>query len=150
MRTLAGIETAEPVSGDRVICLRNNHKKKIYNGMLGTIQTIRPMDSAWYEADIQMDGEESVYSGLIFKDQFTSQESLNMTPNRALSKQGDLFDFGYALTVHKAQGSEYDRVLIAEHPGRFSKNFIKQWRYTAVTRARSVVHVLGGRFGSPA
>ncbi len=144
MRAMAGIETAEPVSGDRVICLRNNHKKKIFNGMLGTVLHIRSTDSAWYEAEIQMDGEESVYSGLIYKDQFTAQESLNMTPNRALSKQGDLFDFGYALTVHKAQGSQAKRVILMEERfGKMSDDDWKRWLYTGVTRAQEELYIFG-------
>ncbi len=144
MRSLAGFETPEPSSGDRVICLRNNHKKKIFNGMLGTIKKIRSADELWYEAEIDMDGEDTLYSGLIFKEQFTAKESLNMTENRARSKNGDLFDFGYALTVHKAQGSQAKRVILLEERfGKMSDDDWKRWLYTGVTRAQEELYVFG-------
>lgn len=74
-----GFESPEPVSGDRVICLRNNHKEHMYNGMLGTIISLTPTDGDWYDADIQMDGQEDVYSGFISKAQFNADTSLNFT-----------------------------------------------------------------------
>jgi exodeoxyribonuclease-5 len=49
---------------------------------------------------------------------------------------GLLFDFGYALTVHKSQGSAFDEVLL--YPERFeddSDEEYARWLYTAVTRA---------------
>ncbi len=144
MRSLAGFDSPEPMSGDRVICLRNNHKKKIYNGMLGTIVRISQSDPLWYDAEIQMDGDEIMYTGRIYKEQFNAQESLNFTSNRALSKQGDLFDFGYALTVHKAQGSQAKRVILMEE--RFPKMTDDdwcRWLYTAVTRAQEELYIFG-------
>lgn len=50
-------------------------------------------------------------------------------------------DWGYALTVHKAQGSEWGRVLVVDH-GAYDKVGQKQWNYVALTRARSTVTVV--------
>ena len=44
------------------------------------------------------------------------------------------FEFGYCLSVHKSQGSEYESVLILAPPG--SEKFGKEVLYTAVTRAK--------------
>jgi len=55
---------------------------------------------------------------------------------------GDLFDFGYALTVHKAQGSQAKRVILFEE--RFPKmtdDEWKRWLYTAVTRAEEELYI---------
>ena len=55
---------------------------------------------------------------------------------------GDLFDFGYALTVHKAQGSQAKRVVLLEE--RFAKmndDQWKRWLYTAVTRAEEELYI---------
>jgi exodeoxyribonuclease-5 len=142
IRSSLGIETPDPVVGDRVICLRNNHKAEIYNGMLGTIQSIQRNDNDWYAADIDMDGSEVQYSGLISVAQFNADTAMNFTENRRLIMQGDLFDFGYALTVHKAQGSQAKRVILFEE--RFKKMDDDQWRrwlYTAVTRAESELYI---------
>ena len=54
----------------------------------------------------------------------------------------DLFEFGYAITVHKSQGSEWDHVVVFEE--RFGDNeFYKKWLYTAVTRAKERLLIIG-------
>jgi exodeoxyribonuclease-5 len=144
IRQNLGFESPEPVGGDRVICLRNNHKKNIFNGMLGTIQSITRRDDEWYEAEIQMDDESDLYKGLISVKQFTDKTAMNFTDKRSQIMRGDLFDFGYALTVHKAQGSQAKRVILFEE--RFSKMDDDQWRrwlYTAVTRAEEELYIFG-------
>jgi exodeoxyribonuclease-5 len=50
------------------------------------------------------------------------------------SKEVALLDYGYCLTVHKAQGSEWDAVTVFEE--LYSAWDARRWRYTAVTRAR--------------
>jgi len=137
-------ESAEPTVNDRVICLRNNHKVGIYNGMLGVIEGLKSKDDQWFKAEIKMDGEQDNYEGLILKSQFNSQEAMNFGKNRYLTIKGDLFDFGYALTVHKAQGSQAKRVVLFEE--RFSQmdeNMWRRWLYTAVTRAEEELFIVG-------
>ena len=53
------------------------------------------------------------------------------------------FSYAYAITTHKAQGSEWDKVLIIEEKFPFNPEEHKRWLYTAVTRAaKKVVLVL--------
>lgn len=133
-----------PEAGDRVICLRNNREKEIMNGMIGTIMIIEKHDDDWFYATIQMDGNNTVFEGLILAEQFNRREPLNFTKRRYLTLKGDLFDFGYALTVHKAQGSQAKRVILFEE--RFSKMDDETWRrwlYTAVTRAEKELYIIG-------
>lgn len=141
IRSALGFDVSTPVGGDRVICLRNNHKEKIFNGMLGTIVNISLDSKYWYRADIAMDGQ-GIYSGLIAVAQFNADTALNFTQHRKEIMRGDLFDFGYALTVHKAQGSQAKRVILFEE--RFSKmddGQWKRWLYTAVTRAEEELYI---------
>lgn len=143
IRNTLGFTSSLPQVGDRVICLRNNHEKHIFNGMTGTILKIVDENLQWYKAEIQMDGEDSMYKGLISKDQFMSDSALNFTDKRSRIMAGDLFDFGYALTVHKAQGSQAKRVILFEE--RFSKMDDEAWRrwlYTAVTRAEEELYII--------
>lgn len=142
IRTIRGFESPNPMPGDRVICLRNNHRKNIFNGMLGTIQSIEDADEDWYMATIALDDESGIYKGLISRSQFGAKESLNFTNKRSQIMRGDLFNFGYALTVHKAQGSQAKRVILFEE--RFGKMSDEQWRrwlYTAVTRAAEELYI---------
>lgn len=136
IRKSLGFNSPLPQSGDRVICLRNNHASHIFNGMLGTISEIQKHDDDWYEVNISLDDEEKQYHGLISIKQFGQKTGLNFTDKRSQIMKGDLFDFGYALTVHKAQGSQAKKVVLFEE--RFSKmtdDEWKRWLYTAITRA---------------
>ena len=45
------------------------------------------------------------------------------------------FDFGYAITCHRAQGSQWDKILVFEENFPFDKEEHRRWLYTAVTRA---------------
>jgi exodeoxyribonuclease-5 len=142
IRSLRGFESPLPIAGDRVICLRNNHEKNIYNGMLGIIEAIEDADDDWYLARIALDDEPAPYKGLIAKAQFGSNTTLNFTSRRSKMMRGDLFDFGYALTVHKAQGSQAKRVILFEERFRqMNDDEWKRWLYTAVTRAEEELYI---------
>lgn len=146
IRNALEIYEQHPQVGDRVICLRNNHAKQIANGMLGTIENISGEDkkSDFYEAEIRMDGVKETYKGSIFKAQFNNPQSLNFTDQRRLLGDSDLFDYGYALTVHKAQGSQAKKVILFEE--RFKNMDDEMWRrwlYTGITRAEEELYILG-------
>lgn len=140
-----GFESPIPGIGDRIICLRNNHKKGIFNGMQGTIQDIEEVDARSYSVKLSMDSVDGlIYEGMISKEQFSSAKTLNNI-NGAVQTQGlDLFDFGYALTTHKAQGSQAKKVILFEE--RFKQmddDMWKRWLYTAVTRAEEELLIFG-------
>lgn len=69
--------------------------------------------------------------------------SKDMDCSIVLKTAGDLanLDLGYALTVHKSQGSEYRRVLFITHDTN-SSMFFRELLYTAVTRAREELYVI--------
>lgn len=142
IRSTLGFELEEPQTRDKVICLRNNHKKQIFNGMVGTIRSIEDESKDWYY--VELDLEDGEYKGLISKGQFNTPKGANFTKDRLKYMKGDLFDFGYALTVHKAQGSQAKRVILFEE--RFSQmddDMWKRWLYTAVTRAEEELYIVG-------
>ena len=145
IRESTGAETAEPRPGDRVVCLRNNARAKVYNGMLGTITSLSSAgDNTWYEAEIDLDGEDYHYAGYILKTQFGESETVRDVPLAPSGQRGDVWDFGYCLTVHKAQGSQSPKVLVFEE--RFAKTSDEDWRrwlYTAVTRAQEELTIVG-------
>ncbi len=144
VRASRGFEGPAPASGDRVICLRNNHKKAVYNGMLGTIARIARYNADWYEAEIRLDDREKPYDGLVYAPQFGARTGVNFTRDRKLAMQGDLFDFGYALTVHKAQGSQAKRVVMFEERFRqMDDGMWRRWLYTGVTRAEEELYLFG-------
>ncbi|GAB4285663.1 MAG: ATP-dependent RecD-like DNA helicase [Candidatus Dojkabacteria bacterium] len=137
------IHAVNPVAGDRVICLKNNHEKGIYNGMIGTINYIEDADEDFFYLKIDFDANENLYSGLGYKDQFGNKESLASGKKEYNTKVADFFDFGYALTVHKAQGSQANRVILFEEKSsHMDEQTWKRWLYTAVTRAEESVVIV--------
>lgn len=146
VRKQIGHDEPTPVPGDRVICLRNNYDQQIFNGMVGTIESISSEDTLFYFAEIDMDGEDENYRGLIHKDQFGRKTTLEADEDlsKTLLMEGDLFDFGYAFTVHKAQGSQAPKVILFEQRfSRMNDNEWRKWLYTGVTRAQDELLIIG-------
>jgi exodeoxyribonuclease-5 len=141
IRQLLEFESPSPMHGDRVICLKNNPSMGIFNGMTGTIISISKNDVGnFYDAEISLDGEEDIFSGPISIDQFGRQGTLT----QYRSEDTNLFDFGYALTVHKAQGSQARRVIVFEERfPRMTDDNWRRWLYTAVTRAEEELYIIG-------
>lgn len=144
IRKQRGFETDIPKPRDRIICLRNNHTAQIYNGMLGTIEKVDMRSDGNYFIEATLDGEDYPYRGDILAEQFHATTAMNFTKDRKITMKFDLFDFGYALTVHKAQGSQAKRVILFEE--RFAKMSDDEWRrwlYTGVTRAEEELIIVG-------
>lgn len=52
----------------------------------------------------------------------------------------DCMELGYCITLHKAQGSQFPRIIIALQRGRIVD---RAWLYTAITRAEAEIHIVG-------
>lgn len=143
IRQLLEFEGKQPTIGDRVICLRNNTQLGIFNGMLGTIQSIEQIKQKdlpdYYQTDILFDGERDVFHLPISIEQFGQKETL-----KGSTREINLFDFGYALTVHKAQGSQAEKVILFEERfPRMDDDNWRRWLYTGVTRATKELYIIG-------
>jgi exodeoxyribonuclease V len=133
-RHLLDLPPDSPVPGDRVICLRTQ-RGRAFNGQTGVIRSCRRRDGESYSVEIELDFTDEVYRGPISAEQFHAT-SLPEAPSRDLG----LWDYSYATTVHKAQGSEYDDVLLlAESTVRGDR---ARWLYTGITRASNTLRVL--------
>ena len=148
IREMRDYTKPEPQAGDQVVCLRNNRLKHVFNGMIGTIVRVSPVQgndgTAWYDAEIALEGEDFTYYGYILAEQFGAKETVKEFYIAPDGERGDLWDFGYALTVHKAQGSQAEKVLVFEE--RFTRASDEEWRrwlYTAVTRAERELTIVG-------
>lgn len=131
IRRRRGHEGDLPKIGERVICLRNDRNFGIFNGMLATVTKIEEqLGLLSVEDDMG-----TPFVDLPFEaEQFGAEKTLGDTPRNTT-----LWDFGYCLTAHKSQGSEWDRVLVAEQIASVWSP--QRWRYTAATRAaKSLVY----------
>jgi exodeoxyribonuclease-5 len=144
----------EPYPTERLVCLKNNRETKIMNGQLGTLIWLTYAEKDIYDITVQMDGFPDLYSGYTIKECF-NKESYNdifeltcMRKNKDFMKKNkisciDAFDFGYAISVHRSQGSEWDKVVIFEERSNYWDNdFYKKWLYTAVTRAKEKLFII--------
>lgn len=133
--------TGDPAPGDVVICLRNSYENGVFNGMRGRLLSVEV--DQWREsamADIQVYGEDDVpYHGKIAIDQFGKPKTLT-----SMNRTYGLWDYGYAMTCHKAQGSQADTVVvIEERMPNVSDAIHARWLYTAITRAAKSLILVG-------
>jgi exodeoxyribonuclease V len=133
MRERRGFEDPLPMAGDKLVCLRNNRRKGLFNGGLWVVKE-RPRSRRQVLALRLRPDEEP--NGRIVKvsvrpECFTGAiEKLEWQQR----KRHDEFDFGYVLTVHKAQGSQWDDVVLFDESFAFPDSR-DRWLYTGVTRA---------------
>ncbi len=145
LRRRVGAQSSTPCAGEKVICLRNMREKGIFNGMIGFIDRIDSHNQHAYATRILMDGG-VVYNGLIAKSQFGLEKTLEQVPGNSRFNPIALFDWGYALTVHKSQGSEADRVVLFEQRNSYqTEDEWRRWLYTGVTRAREDLTIVKPR-----
>jgi exodeoxyribonuclease-5 len=131
--------SGEPQKGDVVICLRNDYERGVFNGMRGRVQEFDSANPMAPWAEIEVFGEDFIYEGLVSLDQF-GQPKTGTEVNRRLG----LWDYGYALTAHKAQGSEAQSVVvIEERMPSATDEYHARWLYTAITRARTELTLVG-------
>lgn len=117
------------VVGEKLIVCRNNAEFGVFNGMILFIDSIRDIGSSW-ECNCH-DEISRVYGCIpIWKEPFYN-ETVQLNP--FIPKGTVWCDFGYCITAHKSQGSEWDRVLVWDEV--VSGWDMKRWRYTAITRA---------------
>jgi exodeoxyribonuclease V alpha subunit len=105
--------------GDRVMQIRNNYDKDVFNGDMGRITALDPVDQV---LTVDIDGQDVAYD-------FSELDELVQA---------------YAVSVHKSQGSEYRAVVVpvlTSHYVMLQRNLL----YTAVTRAKELVVLVGTR-----
>lgn len=137
VRALKGYEGFLPQPGEKLVCLRNNHEAGLLNGSLWEVvkSEDRPEGSTFLLKVKSLDDAGTLITTFAHKAHFLGIE---LDPYER--RDADEFDFGYALTVHKSQGSQWDSVILYdEWQNRNSK---AQWQYTGVTRAAERITVV--------
>jgi len=116
--------------GERVMCLRNNRKQGLFNGMQGTVLKLYEGKHGRKYMDFQFD--DLVFEGIWYDPSNFGQESYKIKHG---SDTANPFDYAHCITCHKSQGDEWDDVLVIEQK---CKNWShKRWAYTAASRAKT-------------
>ena len=143
LRELKGLPLHEPVAGDRLVCLRNNPVKKLLNGQIWIANEVKKRAGMRYsmllDPDDAVAGNTKGQARIVTHGAFFSGEEDQLSwPER---RRFDEFTFGYCLTVHKAQGSQWDRVYLFDESFVFREDR-RRWLYTGVTRASEQITVV--------
>ena len=133
LRERRGFANALPMAGDKLVCLRNNRRKGLFNGGLWMVKESPKARRQIIRMRLKPDEDlgERLIKVSVRPECFTGTIEEFDWPQR---KAYDEFDFGYVLTVHKAQGSQWDDVVLFDESGAFPDNR-DRWLYTGVTRA---------------
>ena len=140
IRTLLGRTSDIPVEKDRLVCLRNDHEVGLLNGAIWEVESCFATGDQFLDIIIKDPEVDANFMAVEAHRHHFMSDSDKPIPYW-IRKEAQEFDYGYALTVHKSQGSEWDRVLIFDESAAFGNNAHKHL-YTAVTRAAKEVKVV--------
>lgn len=155
MRELLGRKDA-PEEGDKVICLRNYWEffsiddDPLVNGTIGYLQNPFTANRHFYQYGLNVSAlicnfitDTTEYPNVEIDNQMvlTGEKCCDWKTAYAISRRYGAealpkeFTYGYAITCWKAQGSEWDKILLVEEKFPFDKEEHKRFLYTACTRA---------------
>lgn len=152
------LPTEDLVQGEKIIVLQNDQDRRVLNGQQFYVLQVEPTKqenimNVVLDCDCRPMGESQTVQCDIcgwvsspvpmwrygFQGMEGEKELKEMSYQR--SRRAVHATYGYAITVHKAQGSEWDRVLVIDESFCFRSN-ARKWLYTAITRAASEVVVV--------
>lgn len=153
IREKLGFNSPQPYPGERLLCLSNNRSIGIMNGQLCTVVFVMPESKKMYRITVQLDGTNEYIECLCPKEnfgriqyQFHERNKKQIEQKKYANDKGQHighFDYGYCTSVHKSQGSEWNKVILFEQFTRlWDKDIITRWLYTAVTRSKKKLFVI--------
>ena len=157
IRELQGLREQLPTGPtDKIIVTRNKRTFGLLNGDFVKLENVsRARDIREMRADVTpLDGdgvvrrECPVYAGLFLEHFHEHKDKLRDVHDRHLQDRMVELDYGNVLTVHKAQGSEWEKVVVIDQSGSWANRNVDRpkenlnWLYTAITRARRVLMIL--------
>jgi len=132
-RQLKDLNPDRPQKGEKLVCLKNASYGGIYNGTTWITEKVLSVKDSWNIWCRPSETEEGnrVVNVKVRKEFFVGREEEIDDEDRRKSHE---FDYGYAITAHKAQGSQWDKIVVNDESGAF-RDDAKRWLYTAITRA---------------
>jgi ATP-dependent exoDNAse (exonuclease V) alpha subunit len=141
IRQLRGLDEPYPVADDILVCLRNNSRRGLLNGSLWSVaQTMRKRRGLLRYMLSPLDGDEGRRRPLVsIHPSLFEGTAADLTPSQR--RTSDSFDYGYVLTVHKAQGSQWNDLYLFDESFAFRENR-NRWLYTGITRAANRITIV--------
>jgi len=139
IRELRGFTDTMPAQEEKLVCLRNNRQKGLLNGSTWTVKLASERRGDLIQLRVAPDeGTGPSVKVAVLTAMFEGRaEEIPWE----IRRHTDEFDYGYALTVHKAQGSQWDKVVLFDESFAFREHRAR-WLYTAVTRAAKALTIV--------
>lgn len=134
IRQALGYHGPVPQRGEKVLCLKNNRLLGLRNGTTWIVLDASLVGDGFVAMTVENEDGEQV-------EVFAPVEGFSSPDANGNDLPGEPFAFGYAITTHKAQGSQWDSVLVFDESFVFRADCWR-WLYTAITRAVSRVTVV--------
>lgn len=134
-RECLGFLSPFPEPGDRVVCLRNNHDLGLLNGAIYRVDTTNGHEGDIIDLSLASEDEGRRVRVDVHQGPFLGEDA----PYH--DRTAEEFDYGYALTGHKSQGSQWPSVVVVDESSVFRQDRYR-WLYTALTRASERVTVV--------
>lgn len=135
IRELSGFVSTHPEVGEKLVCLRNDRKKGLLNGSLWRTHRYRALQKGFCSLRISPADDTLTLAKpmrvRVHGNFFSGGEDQLDWKILSGSQQ---FTYGYALTCHKAQGSQWNDIVVFDESYCFGED-ASRWLYTAVTRA---------------
>lgn len=130
-----------PVAGDKLVCLRNDRKRGLLNGSVWHVDRARKPRKGLLRYTLSPEeGEVGKRRTVVsINPAYFDGTAAALPPFER--KRSDEFDYGYVLTVHKAQGSQWDDVYLFDESFAFREN-ARRWLYTGITRAATRITIV--------
>jgi exodeoxyribonuclease-5 len=129
-----GFRGDAPEPGEKLLCLKNDRRLGLRNGTLWKVLTVRSDAKGFLDMTV-VDDDGNVVDVVAPIDTFSA------TDGSGGDLPGNPFTFGYVITAHKAQGSQWDSVCVVNE-GEWFREHRFRWLYTALTRAAQKVTVV--------
>jgi ATP-dependent exoDNAse (exonuclease V) alpha subunit len=128
-----------PVVGERLVCLKNARSQGLLNGGLWEATQVNAEGNVVNIQARSLDDDALPHVDVRVREEFFTGTEKSV-PWQEL-RYFEQFTFGYALTVHKSQGSQWDNVLLFDESFAFRDDYAKHL-YTGITRAAEKVTVV--------
>lgn len=141
VRSERGFTSDLPVEGDRLVCTKNDHDVGLLNGSMWEVRRVDGVRDR--KVDMVVAPLDETGSANLFVSAWASVFESGQEPPSYEVREGHCFDFGYALTVHKAQGSQWGSVYLVDEGAFMGPEMHPRHAYTGITRAAEKLVVSG-------
>jgi exodeoxyribonuclease-5 len=141
------VGSALPVVGDKLICRQNDWDRSIEGNIFLTT------GMTGYVTDVNRSLTNGKFMSINFQPEISEEEFYNLSLDTAYIKKGyderkehgfsayEKFEYGYCVSVHQCQGSEFDKVLFIDS-WFHDADLTRRMRYTAITRAKDCLDMV--------